>query len=182
VHRESLESFATERLVARRLRFEDLDDWSRLYGDPEVTASVGGVRSTHQAHRAMMMHLRRWVLLGFGMWMFRARADGRFVGQAGLWKAATLGLGGVELGYGLVPESWGRGFATEMSRAVAAIGFALLGIGSLGAVAPLTHQASRRVLEKVGFRFERETLRAAVPYVVYHLSASDWTSRGAESA
>lgn len=59
--------------------------------------------------------------------------------------------GRVEIGYGLLPEFWGRGYATEAVRAI--IQWALIqpGVIAIEAEIEVNNVASRRVLEKSGF-------------------------------
>lgn len=78
----------------------------------------------------------------------RRRADGRLVGIAGVHPDAA---GGAEIGYWLGRADWGRGYATEMARAVAGFAAEERGFDPLWAVVMPDNAASIRVLEKLGF-------------------------------
>jgi RimJ/RimL family protein N-acetyltransferase len=67
------------------------------------------------------------------------------------------GVDEVELGYSLMPQYWGKGLATEMATAMLAVGFDHLGLPSVIAMTYAGNGRSRRVAEKLGFQFERET-------------------------
>jgi RimJ/RimL family protein N-acetyltransferase len=68
-----------------------------------------------------------------------------------------------------MPELWGKGLATEIARALLKIGFEHLGLAQLVAFTITTNHASRRVMEKVGFTFERELAHAGLPHVLYRI-------------
>ncbi len=81
---------------------------------------------------------------------------------------ATLGgADEVELAYAVMAEFWGRGLASEMALASLQLGFAHLGLAEIVAFTLTTNAASRRVMEKIGFRFERDIVHAGLPHVLY---------------
>ena len=80
----------------------------------------------------------------------------------------------VELGYIVDPSFWGQGFATEMAAAVAGHAFTVLGLSSLVAFTGEENLASRRVMEKVGFLYERDFLDEGVQNVLYRLQADSF--------
>jgi RimJ/RimL family protein N-acetyltransferase len=83
----------------------------------------------------------------------------------------------VELAFALCAEYWGRGLATEMAAAILAVAFERLGLEEVVCFTLTTNRASQRVMEKVGFRFEREVLDGRLPHVLYRLAAPDWRKR-----
>jgi [ribosomal protein S5]-alanine N-acetyltransferase len=72
----------------------------------------------------------------------------------------------VELAYALVAEYWNRGPAPEMARAVTDLAFERLGLTNVVCFTLPTNLASRRVMEKVGFAFERNLVHAGLPLVL----------------
>jgi [ribosomal protein S5]-alanine N-acetyltransferase len=66
----------------------------------------------------------------------------------------------------VMPEFWRRGFATEIARAILDVATGL-GIRGLVAFTLPTNLGSRGVMEKVGFRYERDIVWAALPHVLY---------------
>lgn len=166
---ESIITFRTDRLIAERLRGEDLDELCRMHHDPRVMATLGGLRSDEQTQQFLRDNLRHWDRHGYGLWMFRAKAGGRFVGRGGLRHVHVGGHDEVELAYALMAEFWGSGLATEMAKAIVTVAFAHLGMADIVAFTLATNQASRRVMEKVGFQFERDIVHAGLPHVLYRL-------------
>jgi RimJ/RimL family protein N-acetyltransferase len=63
--------------------------------------------------------------------------------------------GEYELGYRLSVDSWGRGLATEGSRALIDYGFDSLGASRVWAQTMSVNRRSQRVMERCGLRFVR---------------------------
>ena len=101
------------------------------------------------------------------------RQGGRLVGGAGLEITnATFAAG--FLGYCFHPEVWGRGYATEASRALLEAGFGVLGLHRIWTTCDVDNGASARVLEKIGMRREgtlRHHLRVRGTWRDHHLYA-----------
>ena len=87
------------------------------------------------------------------------------------------GVEEVELGYGLRPEWWGRGLATEMSRVALQVGFERLGLESIVAFTMPTNVGSRHVMEKLEMTFERDIIWADMPHVLYRITATSGMRR-----
>jgi [ribosomal protein S5]-alanine N-acetyltransferase len=145
-----------------------------MHQDPSVMATLGGLRSDEQTRQFLRDNLRHWDRHGYGLWMFRAQADGRFVGRDGLRHVHVGGNDEVELAYALMAAFWGRGLATEMAKAIVTVTFEHLGMADLVAFTLATNQASRRVMEKVGCQFERDIVHAGLPHVLYRIKREDY--------
>lgn len=155
-----------------------------MHCDPRIMATLapagvpnGGVLSDEETRRFLPRHLDHWDRHGYGLWVFRDKADGRFVGRAGLHNTRVGGEDGVELAYALMAEFWGRGIATEMAGAILMVAFEQLGIAELVCFTLTTNRASQRVMEKVGFKYERDIVHAGLPHVLYRIAASEWKKR-----
>jgi RimJ/RimL family protein N-acetyltransferase len=162
-----IDSFETDRLTAERLEARHFDEFCKMYRDPTVMATLGGVRSEEQIRENLAWNLAHWERHGFGLWVFRDKAEGRFVGRAGLRHTHVGGRDEVELAYALMAEFWGRGLATEMARAILRIGFEEFGLKEIVCFTMTTNRASQRVMEKAGFVYERDIVRAGLPHVLY---------------
>ena len=68
-----------------------------------------------------------------------------------------------------MPEFWGQGLAAEMSREALRLGFEVVGRASIVSFTMPTNLRSRRVMEKVGLRYERDIIWADLPHVLYRL-------------
>jgi RimJ/RimL family protein N-acetyltransferase len=176
----SLNELRTARMLLRRMCADDLDDLACMHRDPVVMATLGGVRDESVVRERLQLHLTHWEQHGFGWWTFREPETLRFMGRGGLRRMPVNGRDEVELGYGLMTEFWGRGLATEMARESVRIAFEVLRLPEMICFALPFNRASRHVMEKVGFRYERDGEYAELPHVFYRLTAQQW--REANSA
>ena len=167
----SVETFHTDRLRAERLRGRDLDEMATLHLDERVTATLGGVRPEAETREWLDANLEHWERHGYGLWLFRDAEDGALVGRGGLHRYVLEGADEVELGYTVVADRWNRGFGTEIARAVVEVGTDRLGIRDVIAFTLPTNLASRRVMEKAGFVYERDIVHAGLPHVLYRRRA-----------
>lgn len=167
-----IDTFETERLAARRVRADDAVDMHRLHTDHRVMAPLGGaIASWDEAEALARRMIDHWGSHGYGVWVLRQRDGGGFVGRAGLRRRDMDGVEETELMCALAPDHWGRGLATEAARAIAGIAFGRLRLPSLVARAQPANAASRRLVEKLGFLFERDMINAGLPQMLYRLRA-----------
>ena len=170
----ALDTVGTEHLLGERLRPDHLDDLFTMDRDPVVMATLGGLRDEAGTRRWLAVNLEHWERHGFGLWMFRDRADGRFVGRGGLRHVPVEGRDEIEVAYALVPAFWGRGLATEIARLSVETAFRTLELDRIVSFTLPDNRRSRRVMEKAGFAYERDIVHAKLPHVLYRYSAEHW--------
>ena len=142
----------------------------------EVMANLGGIRSAQQTAAYLDLNLDHWAAHGFGVWILRELGTDAVVGRAVLRYLRLEDKDEIEVGYGLYPACWGRGLATEAASACVRMGFALPVVESLvGVVLPINH-ASRRVLEKVGFGYERMVPHVGLTWMLYRAERPNATT------
>jgi RimJ/RimL family protein N-acetyltransferase len=105
----------TTRLFLRPPRLEDLDAWAAMMTDEETARFIGGVIPRAVVWRGLMTMIGSWHALGFAMFSVIEKSSGRWVGRLGPWMPE--GWPGPEVGWAIVRECWGRGYATEGSIA-----------------------------------------------------------------
>jgi RimJ/RimL family protein N-acetyltransferase len=179
-----IDTFETPRLTAERLRPDDLADYLRLFQDPQAmkTLSVDGKPlSTEEAARWLELSVEHWDRHAFGFWALRRKTDRQFVGRAGLKNVDVDGQWEVELAYAFLPQFWDQGFATEVSEAILKVAFETLRLSEVICFTLKTNVASQHVMQKVGFRFEREGPHVGLPHVFYRLSTTDFAARAAQN-
>ncbi len=146
----------TPRLRLERFTLDDAEFILRLLNEPSFILHVvdKGVRTLDAARGYLssgpLAHYERH---GFGLWRMSEHETGAPVGMCGLIRRAALE--DVEIGYALLPEFSGKGYAREAARAVVACARDTLGIKRLVAVVSAGNERSIRLLEKLGFVFER---------------------------
>jgi RimJ/RimL family protein N-acetyltransferase len=154
---DDLPTFQTSRLSVRPRRLEDLDVCLAMDRDPAVTRFIAGPWTDPVAHRAFIeTRMRHAYPAGMGYWTVLAPE-----GFAGWVLLTPLDLHGpeVEIGWRLVRPMWGRGYATEASRAVLAHALDTLGMKEVVADIDPANHASAAVARKLGLRPTRQ-----VPY------------------
>jgi RimJ/RimL family protein N-acetyltransferase len=164
-----MDHLATARLVAQRLDEQDLTDLVDLHLDPDVARYLGGIRSAEATKAYLAANLIHWDRHGFGLWIWRT-PDGVFVGRAGIRPLTVGGVQEIEIAYALARDAWGRGYAGEIMERLVDHALERLALPSLVGVVMVDHGASRRVLERAGFAFEREVVHAGEPCALYRLS------------
>lgn len=145
-------SLTTARLALRQAPPADRADLIALEADPAVMRFLNGGRPVPEAGWSDGDFLtprgtEPEVLAA------HARATGDFVGWFALFDNGVVGgLKTAELGYRLRQQAWGQGYGTEGVQALTAEAMGRLGFARVRAETLATNLASRRVLEKAGFR------------------------------
>ncbi|MDJ0788413.1 MAG: GNAT family N-acetyltransferase [Myxococcota bacterium] len=152
------ESFHTARLEAERLRPEHLASLQAFHRDPEMMRGLGGVRSEAETARYLRRNLDHWANHGFGVWMLRTRGGDEPIGRVVLRWLSTESVDDVEIGFAFLPSHWGQGFATEAARYCVELAKTELDLHTLIGITTPPNHASQRVLTKLGFAHERDTV------------------------
>lgn len=166
-------AFSTERLDAEPLSLAAHEaELAALHADERVMRTMGGSTATPEESRAWIeRNLRHGQEPGLGIFVFRERESGAFVGRGAIRRIEIGGGEEVEVGYAVAADLWGRGLATEMAEALVAHAEGR-GLHGLVAYTEPTNAASLRVMEKVGFRFERDVEHHGRPQVLYRRNAA----------
>lgn len=162
----------TERLLLRWFAPDDVDAFYLLGSDPRVIRYVGNVpfASRDAALQTLLAApLNDYAVHGFGRFACVWKETERVIGFCGpKW---LPDMQEVELGYRFLPEFWGRGLATEASRAVLAYARDDLRLKRLIALLHPENLASAKVVTKLGFALERNTNVSWFPGVELELYA-----------
>lgn len=149
----------TERLLLRQFTPDDADLLVKLDGDPRVMWFITGGAPTSRAEieddvlPAFVDYYQR--LPGYGFWAALEKSSGKFLGWFHFRPAPGDPQDQPELGYRLRHAAWGKGYATEGSRALIAKGYTEFGVQRVVASTMAVNAASRRVMEKSGMRLVR---------------------------
>lgn len=152
----ALMPITTDRLRLRRLTLDDAPFILDLVNQPSWLENIGdkGVRNLDDARD----YLRKGPMAmyeqhGFGLYCVERAADGIPMGLCGLIKRDALE--DVDIGYALLPPYWGQGFAREAAQATLAHAVRDYGLQRVVAITSPGNSRSARLLEEMGFRFER---------------------------
>lgn len=146
----------TDRLRLRRLTPEDAEFILRLLNEPSFIQNVGdkGVRTLADSRSYIVNGpIASYEKFGFGLWLMESRETNLPVGICGLLKRDALD--DVDIGYALVPEFWSKGYALESTLGVMSYARKTLGLKRVLAITSADNQSSIRLLNKIGFQFER---------------------------
>jgi RimJ/RimL family protein N-acetyltransferase len=165
----------TPRLLLRPPRIEDFDAWAALLADAEASHFIGGPQPRALAWRGLMVMAGAWHLQGFAMFSVIEKETGRWIGRLGPW--FPEGWPGTEIGWGLVRDRWGRGYATEGAAAAMDWAFSTLEwTEAIHSIAPDNH-ASQAVARKLG---SRRWGAGRLPPPFEHSSVEIWGQTRAE--
>lgn len=142
----------TERLSLREFTPQDAAFLLRLVNEPGWIRNINdpGVRTLDDALAWAEGRLfKAYRELGHGFWAVQRREDGVLVGMCGLFKRAALPE--PDLGYALLAEHEGRGYALEAARGCVAHAREVLGWPTLMAITALDNPKSVALLARLGF-------------------------------
>jgi ribosomal-protein-alanine N-acetyltransferase len=171
---------ATERLALRRFSEADFDWLAALYGDPDVTRHLGGVKSRSGARALFDARILRYYdeHPGFGIWVTVRRSDEQPLGFHLLNHIRGESI--VQVGFTIARSAWGMGYATEMAEALLRYGFMTLRLPRISGMANRDNVASQRVLAKIGLErrgertFPHPDYASAGPMAWFEREAEDW--------
>lgn len=165
----------TERLILRGWRQEDLDPYAAFAADEKMMRYLGGKTLDRAgAWREMATLIGHWALRGFGFWAVEEKVSGKFVGRVGIWEPE--GWPATEVGWSIMPEHHGKGFATEAGRASAKWAFDTLELDSIISLIAPENAASITVAKKLGERFDREHKIREFDVHLYKVDRADFIS------
>jgi RimJ/RimL family protein N-acetyltransferase len=138
----------TPRLLLRPTQMPDFEGWASFMADPEATRFLGGAQPRALAWRGLMTMAGAWNLQGFAMFSVIERSSGRWVGRLGPWMPD--GWPGTEIGWGIIRDCWGRGYALEGATAAIDWAFDELGWSDIIHAIDSKNAASQAVARKLG--------------------------------
>ncbi len=179
----------TDRLLLRNFTEDDLDNLVRLDSDPEVMRYInhGDPRDSETTRRDTLPRFleAHEKFEHFGYFATIEKSTNEFIGWLHfrpapenkiLFRPGVDDPTEIELGYRLMRSVWGKGYATEGSRALIRKGFTELGVTCVIAAALVENRASTRVMEKVGLKLVEQYLHEELNEVIvkYALKRVDY--------
>jgi RimJ/RimL family protein N-acetyltransferase len=187
----SIVTLRTERLVLRPWRDTDRTPFASMNADPKVMEWFPRLSTRAESDAFVDRIVARMEQQGFGLWAVEVPGVSEFIGFIGLNPAdAVLGRPVLEIGWRLVADHWGRGYATEGGTASLAHAFDVLGQQEIVSFTTAGNVRSRRVMEKLGLthRPADDFDHPGVPpewsgrrHVLYRITHIEWRRRAAKS-
>ncbi len=185
--------FNTARLHLRQWKESDRDAFARLNADPQVMNFFPNLID-HQTSDAIFDDLRAQIAeRGWGLWAVEvlqdeAPAQNQSIGFVGLYiPDPDLPCSPcVEISWRLMPEYWGKGYATEAARAVLQVAFETVRLAEIVSFTSLPNLRSQAVMKRIGMveagEFEHPHLPVNHPlrlHALYRLSYEQWLAQTA---
>jgi RimJ/RimL family protein N-acetyltransferase len=142
-----------------------------MWSDPAITRyTIGKPAPSPLTWKRILAYRGHWALLGFGYWAVEVKATGQYIGDVGFAehkRDMQPSIEGIpELGWALVSQAHGKGYATEASRAAVGWGDGHFGSAPTVCIIHPENRQSFRVAEKLGYKELRRTSKDDEPAVV----------------
>lgn len=160
----------TERLILRNQMPEDTETIIKMFGDPEVMRFIADGKTIPR--NIAEQSINRWNEYerkhGFTSWAVVRKDDNKFIGKCGFNYLPDNS--DIELSYMLDEPYWGNGYATEIAGAALDYGIKKLGLKRIVALVYPQNSPSIRVIEKTGFKYEKEYEYMGIKMLMYAIS------------
>ncbi|MCG2459233.1 GNAT family N-acetyltransferase [Flavobacteriaceae bacterium F89] len=145
--------FETERLLIRPTLEEDAELIYQIMNAPKFIKFVGDrhINSIQDAEKYIRIKmLPQLNALGYSNYSLITKADGSKIGTCGLYNRD--GLDGIDIGFGLLPQYEGLGYAYESAHRLLKAAFEEFDIEEIKAITSKENVSSQRLLEKLGLK------------------------------
>jgi ribosomal-protein-alanine N-acetyltransferase len=151
--------FETERLIVRPYSMDDFKNFYRLNGDEDVMRFIRPAQSKKQSKEFLQKIIAAYAERpGMGRWGMFLKNKGGFVGSFAIIPVENSKQSDsyrMQLGYALVKESWGKGYATEAVKGGLQYAFGHLKLIEIAGITYPENVISQKVLLKNGFVFDK---------------------------
>ena len=177
----------TTHVTLREYVDTDFDHFIEMNQDPEVMRYLSGGRPTSIEETREGAERMKFYVGKFSGKLGAFTAVHRESGQVMGWfllrpdRKTLERVHELELGYRLKKNFWGKGYATEVSRALVHKAFQDCGADFVFAQTRVNNQGSRKVMEKVGMTFVREFYDPEYGFdnsVYYRITRAEWEKQG----
>lgn len=174
-----MQTIQTSRLLLREWRSTDVDDLFEYAKDPDTGPNAGWQPHQNKEESAKIIEMFQREQQ---VWAIVEQKDQKVIGSIGLHQDQHRRNDKSRmLGYVIAKAYWGKGYATEAAQAVLRYAFTNLELELVSVMHFHFNLASKRVIEKCGFRYEG-TLRQAIRLfdgcisddVCYSLLRQEW--------
>ena len=166
--------FETERLIIRQYTKEDKDNFFLLNGNETVMQYIRPISTKEESDKFLLKNIAMYISNPHrGRWAALEKTTGQFVGSFAIIPIPD-DVEKIQLGYSLLPENWGKGYATELTNAGLAYFFANESLPEIYGVTEVPNTASQKVLLKAGFQSFGTKMEGEKELLVFILKRSDY--------
>lgn len=165
-------------IESSRLLFKGWDEdcfpeFASYFSDPEMSRYVGGLKTQEEAWRLLAAYIGHWHLKGYGYWAVYEKHTQKLVGAVGLWK--SIGWPELELGYWLLKEMQGQGYAIEAAERCLTYAFQTMKVPTVVSYIDPENLPSRKLAERLGGILEETIdLLDFGPHCVYRYQSKQY--------
>jgi len=164
----------TERLIIRKITYEDAENLSKVLSDPMVMQySTIGVHTDEQISDYIANCNKQYELNGYGHWAIYNAIDDEFIGVCGLNKHNVDGDGLIHINYRLTTEHQGKGYAVESTCGVLNFAKNTLKLKTLYALIEPANINSIKVVNKTGFQFIKSSVFRGFEIDIYQVHLTE---------
>lgn len=170
------EDIETRRLQLRHFTLNDTDDLYRIYRHRKLFKYMSDEKPLLREQARGLIHslTETWQQHGFGVWAIVYKKHQKLIGHCGFKFLENTPE--IQMGYLLLPSYWGMGLGTEAASAALKYGFEITQLERIVAIAKSENIASRRVMEKVGMKYEKDAYYYNNFVVYYSIKQEDYYS------
>ena len=159
----------SNRLLIGHFQRSDLEQWFSIESDPEVRKYIldGSILNREQSLAYIDQNIDSYAKFNFGRYTLREKKSLRLIGMCGFLKTEM----GIDFGYRLSKDMWGCGLGFEAANAVLNYGVASIGLKHLVAGVMPANLASIKILDRLGFVYQKDVIFDSLTYHKYIFSA-----------
>lgn len=168
---------STERLLIKKLEESDIPAWTEFFKNNPSLPYLGidlNKTPEESAKEWIEFQLKRYQENRYGHHALIEKESGKFVGMCGLLTQNMEGKQEIEIGYSLLPEFWGKGFATEAARFFRDFGFEHKNLEHIISIIDIRNIASQKVAVKNGMIINRQVKYHNLDVYIYEITKQDW--------
>lgn len=170
----------TERLTFRKLEDGDFDTWLQFCSDPEIMQYFAFSETASPVEKCRQwfdkIYWRYENHLG-GMNVLIDKSSGKFIGQCGLLVQTVDGQEELEIGYSLMPQARGLGYALEAAGKCRNFAFQNDFADSIISIIHPDNLPSQQVALKNGMRLWKQTVFNGMSVTVYRITKAEWENK-----
>lgn len=172
---EYLQQRETDRLIIRPLTMQDEPAWNEFTMDEEATKyfPTEWKLMPQSAKEWIQFQQKRYRENKYGLQALVDKWTGKLIGQCGLLAQHVDGVDELEIGYHLMREYWGHGFAIEAASAWKSWAFEAGLADSIVSIIEITNTPSQRVAERNGMSREKQTVYYEQDVFIYRVSRKE---------
>ncbi len=167
----------TDRLLIRKLEESDINFWKDFFIDNPSLPYLG-INETlppeQNAREWIELQFKRYAEKQYGHHALVNKDSGEFLGMCGLLTQKIEDREEIEIGYSLLPNSWGKGYASEASQFFRDFGFEHENLDHIISVIDIRNTASQKVAVRNGMILDRQIKYGDLDVYIYQITKDEW--------